>query len=68
MSEGKLTYDKNMTDTAQVFMTYRASEDKFIVWGLNTFRRFDEHDEAVEFLLDRADDILATSDFWMTED
>jgi len=63
-----MTYNKHETDSAQVFMNYRASEDKFIVWGLNTFRRFDDHDEAVEFLLDRADDILANSDFWMTED
>ena len=63
-----MTYNKHETDAAQVFMNYRASEDKFIVWGLNTFRRFDDHDEAVEFLLDRADDILANSDFWMTED
>ena len=63
-----MTYNKHETDTAQVFMNYRASEDKFIVWGLNTFRRFDDHDEAVKFLLDRADDILANSDFWMTED
>jgi len=63
-----MTYNKHETDTAQVFMNYRASEDKFIVWGLNTFRRFDDHDEAVEFLLDRADDILANSDFWMKED
>jgi len=63
-----MTYNKHETDTAQVFMNYRASEDKFIVWGLNTFRRFDDHDEAVEYLLDRADDILANSDFWMKED
>ena len=63
-----MTYNKHETDAAQVFMNYRASEDKFIVWGLNTFRRFDDHDEAVEYLLDRADDILANSDFWMTED
>ena len=63
-----MTYNKHETDTAQVYMTYRASEDKFIVWGLNTFRRFDDHDQAVEYLLDRAADILADSDFWMTED
>ena len=63
-----MTYNKHQTDAAQVFMNYRASEDKFIVWGLNTFRRFDDHDAAVEYLLDRADDILANSDFWMKED
>jgi len=62
-----MTYNKHETDTAHVYMTYRASENKYIVWGLNTFRRFDDHDVAVEYLLDRADEILATSDFWMTE-
>jgi len=63
-----MEYDKKITDTAQVFITYRPSEDRFIVWGLNTFRRFEDYDEAVEYLLDRADDILINSDFWMTED